>query len=77
MKNVRAQFPFSRYQANVVHLEVHSVELRKNVATDVLVALKVTEKSIPDNNQFSKFYREKTQEEVPERSKSEIFELDK
>jgi len=47
------------------------------VVCDTLVALKVTEKVIKDENQFSKHYREKTAEEIPERTKSEIFELDK
>jgi len=45
--------------------------------TDTLVALKVTEMVLPDNNQFSKYYREKTTENIPERTKEEIFELDK
>ena len=62
----------------MVHLEVHSVELNKGGAsTDILVALKFGEKSIPDNGQYSKFYREKTTEDIRERTKSEIFELDK
>ena len=44
---------------------------------DTLVAVKVSEKVVPDKNQFSKYYREKTDDDIPERTKEEIFELDK
>ena len=42
-----------------------------------MVAIKVTQTAIEDNGQYSKFYREKSEEHVPERTKAEIFELDK
>ena len=44
---------------------------------DTFVALRVTEKVFSDNGQYNKAYREKTKQEIPERTKAEIFELEK
>lgn len=55
---------------------MHSVCHASQVEYDTLVALKVTEKVLPDENMFGKNYREKTKDEIPERTKAEIFALD-
>lgn len=53
-------------------MEVHS-----EGGVDTVVAIRVTEKVIEDKGQYTKAYRENTHQNVPERTKAEIFELDK
>lgn len=64
-----------------MYLEVHPIRCAQDSTVhDTFVAIKVTQKCIPDQNRFSHFYREKTvdgEEPVPERSKAEIFALEK